>query len=339
MIRNKYGQGTLATTPKFQLNSSWGSVVFNVGTDGGGDRYTCADGSAFVGAVLGGQGDAVFRGSYIDTLDAGLTMPQDIGAIYEVATSIFRPGWFVTGNTSSCLVESVAVYSNTAGSGITNFQYQGVDWQNVNIAKNANYSYMFAGGQPIIPVEGILKGNQSPNKLWAMAGPTLLVLNPREDYHLSNDLIHSINPTFRGGSSKLYTWNPRFVERDPSGTESPSPIQGLKVQIIAINETYPGNYTDLGTFTTAASGKLEGIETDRDGINLERHFYGYQNIPSIGWLLLDMVFSHRIIVEGRDVNTGQRFRPINEVITMRAKLDYDFPVDVLQTDFEGELNY
>jgi hypothetical protein len=76
-------------------------------------------------------------------------------------------------------------------------------------------------------------------------------------------------------------------------------------------------------FTTDANGQLNSGA----GVQMTR----WHSLFAFG-VQLDLPYHQRVVVEGAN------YRSQNFPITMRAALDYDHPVDVQQTDFEGEMN-
>jgi hypothetical protein len=301
-----------------------------IGNDDGYDRYAAAEGSVWYGINFsqGTASNITSRGSYLDPGGAALTLP---GSSWELASSIIRNGITSGFGITDSFLETSIVYG-----AILQLQYQGPsDWKNLSMCHPTGSAYIAilrAQLEPVI-IEGLLKSSR-PQKLWLLFGCNLFVLNPRADYSLLNDIIAGLQysglASAYANAYKEYTWNPRFVERDQSGAAGSIPIEGLTVTIYQKNQYQPEVL--VGSWTTAASGRLEGIETDRDGINLTRQwllFYGG---------LIEADYYQRLEIEGRDVNTGQAYKPVNEIITMRAALNYDFPMDVLQTDYEGEFN-
>jgi hypothetical protein len=301
-----------------------------LGTDGGYDRYEAEEGSVWINvSFLGGTNyDIIFRGSYYDAGAAPLVLP---GNDYEIASTIVRNGLTVGFGLTNSLIETGILYG-----AFLNLQLSGPsDFKNLSMCHPIGTAYIAALGGTLadVVIEGLLKGSY-PNKPWLLFGVTLWILNPRADYSLLNDLISGLQYSGLAGAYaqayKTYTWNPRFVERDQSGAAGTTPIQGLTVTLYQKNQYQPE--VGVGSWTTAASGRLEGIESDRDGKNLVRQWLLYYGG------LIEADFYQRVEVEGRDVNTGQVYRPVNEIFTMRAGLDFDFPMDVIRTDYEGEFN-
>jgi hypothetical protein len=311
-----------------------GNVSMYVGTDDGYDRYAASSGSVWVGInpTTEHGGSFISRGSYLDAKpSSGFNMPQFAGSkAWDLGSTILRPALISGLGTLDSFIESSIIDGS-----ILQLQQTGpVDWKNLNMPnpRAANLAIL-GGSNTLVTVEGLLKGSY-PGKLWSLFGIRFHLLNPRSDYHIFNDIISQLQFSGLTGTYseayKMYTWNPRFVERDFAGAIGPSPIQGLKVSLWQIDELGVFGEVFVGTYTTNASGRLTGIESDRDGINLIAQ-----------WLLyygghITVGYSYRIRIEGTDTVTGQAFKAVNELIEMRSAVEVDFPVDILQVDFEGE---
>lgn len=171
-------------------------------------------------------------------------------------------------------------------------------------------------------VQGLLASVDVATPFFQLLDSFVTVLNPRADYALSE--LFSI---FSGEGYLDYTWAPRFVER---GAGVPIPIAGLSVRLFSIDEATLVE-TELGSspFTTDVNGRIPasgpGASLLGSGVDLNRG----RSEP----LGVETLFSHRVIVEGAG------YRRLDAVFTMRAaKIDFDLPIDILRTDYEGELS-
>jgi len=199
----------------------------------------------------------------------------------------------------------------------------GVSYGNASLAQSGKIGAIvdFSGSGAIATIEGLLKSDTVTLPLWQVFGIGMHVLNPRVDY--SDAELYFIFNVPGSEGSRLYTWDPRFVARD-AVAGAPSPIQGLSVRVLEVDDVSHAETEITGSpFTTDVNGRISGVEVDRDGINLRRSLVTGTSTQT---------FSHRVVIEGGN------YRAVNELITLSSRFEADFPVDVQQTDFEGELN-
>lgn len=171
-------------------------------------------------------------------------------------------------------------------------------------------------------LQGLLASDDVPTPYFQLLGSDVTVLNPRADYTLVE-----LFTVFSGTGTLSYTWSPRFVQR---GSGVPLAIPGLSVRVFEVNESTLVETEIAGSpFTTNASGFIPaqgpGATQIGHGIDLRRGLA----LP----LAANTLLSHRMIVEGAG------YRRIDSYFTMRApKINFDLPVDILRTDFEGEFS-
>jgi hypothetical protein len=300
-----------------------GSATIQIGSDNsGGDRYSASDGDAVIGYADITSATKEWRGTYWDAGDTASNVVQET-KVADFYSCIIRP------NQQSLAVsdienETVIIYGpkNSLYS-LTN----GIACRNISIAQQDALSYLVVLGSPItIPIEGVLASDNNYYGMWGAFNGAIQVLNPRDDY----DINFICGQMFSGGSAtKEYTFDPRFVTRNDAGTAYPQGVPGLTVSWWTVVELTGGEIYG-GTAVTNASGRLSGIETDRDGINAARQY------KDTTWTSgLDLAF--RVTVEGSNSTTGQPYRPINEIRQFTRYYQADYPVDLLQTDYEGEM--
>jgi hypothetical protein len=302
---------------------------FNKGTADGGDRYSADQGSVWIGF---GQSKitepTAFAyttkitesryGSYEDTTNEDGTGSDNFAGIIKFYHSIIRPLLTLVSGTGHVL-ENPIVYPT--GLNVEEVP-TGIDLKNFALTKSlSNVPIVHIGADIRVPIEGLRLSDLISSGIWNLLNVIWDVLNPKEDY----DESLLFGAVTSGEGRKSYTFNPRFVTRNSVGGV-PSLIQGLSVQIFSINETTTAEVS-LGSWSTDANGRLSGIETDRDGINLQRQINN--------GVATD--YSHRILVRGVDSVTGIAFKARNERFVMRTELDIDFAMDILQPDYEGEL--
>jgi len=176
-------------------------------------------------------------------------------------------------------------------------------------------------------IQGFLGAGDLPLPYFGVLDGTLTVLNPRFPY-LASDLFDIGGDTGLGYVS--YTWAPRFVER---GSGVPIPIQNLKISVYSVDELTLVETPLTGSpFTTDATGRIPPTDPGAilvgSGLDLIRSFS-----TSDGATQFFFDYSHRVIVEGAG------YRRMDSYFSMHsAKIDFDFPVDILRTDYEGELS-
>jgi hypothetical protein len=222
------------------------------------------------------------------------------------ASSWVHPAQGFTGGLNEAVSYNAAEGAG-AGFGVSGV---GLDQANFLVQDQVSAGFLASGAV----VTELLKSDVVPTPM-ALAFGAVTFKNPREDYDLA-DLITN----FAGTSTKLYTWNPRFVERTTQATVA-SPIANLLISIFDVNETTGGESEISGSpFLTDSNGR---IGASGEGIDLTRSTRAPAGTTE---------FNQRILIEGPAIV------PVNQIITMRAKLDFDFPVDLVQTDFEGEFN-
>ena len=180
------------------------------------------------------------------------------------------------------------------------------------------YSFL-ASGSPVIA--GFRISDDVYRPPWRLFSvPMGAFRDPREDYLIS-DLVSYADSTSLARVE--YSWLPRFVRLDPSGL-APIPVAGLTVHVYQSFELYGSEAEVSGSpWITDAQGRINGglpiyllARTDV--------FFGAR-IPN-----LEMV--NRFTVEG----PGIRF--VNQILKMRSPLDYDVRVQLIETDFEGEVS-
>jgi hypothetical protein len=121
-----------------------------------------------------------------------------------------------------------------------------------------------------------------------------------------------------------YSWLPRFVRLDPMGAY-PIPVSGLRIRAYEFYELVPGSGTEVSgsPWTTDAQGRINGGNPVY--LKARTDLYYGARIPGLE-------VGVRFTVEG----SGYRF--LNQLLKMRAPLDYDVRVQLLETDFEGEVS-
>ena len=301
--------------------------TLELGSDGGGTEPTAAsEGSAVIGFFTGADvvqaGAAATNTRWISesygsywrsSVFAGLN-----NAIWRsslIQGDLAQPG-LVGG--SGGVAESI-ISAAPGGAGFYTLG-AGLDAANILITESSLPGYV---GFPAAPVtfEGLLKSDLAVSPLYQLFGADFIILNPREDY-TGTELFDLFSfPAFVSNGYIRYTWNPTFRERDATGALG-AEIVGLKVRvwdqsILGVNEI------SGSPFTTDANGQLNAGA----GIDLLRSWSLYFS-PS----QYDIAFTQRIVVE------GENYRAQDYTISMAQKLVYDHPVDVQQTDFEGELS-
>lgn len=302
----------------------------------GGDRYGTGDfGSAWIGwavqasATDPGPNDSLscsMYGSYLlgtttgagqgnGSVIAGTGNQGDLIASMIDGMQLYAPGpaAATTGSVYTGTIESVI--SRTPGFaallGGAPFSY---DNFLVTAAGAAGVTINVTGF-----VQGLLTSVDVATPYFQTLNTFLAVLNPRRDYTLAE--LFGIN----SGEGYLdYTWAPRFVQ---PGAGEPLPVPGLTVHLFSINET-DLTETDLGTFVTDGTGRIgpsgPGADLIGHGVDLRRGI-----ADNAG----DTLFTHRVVVEGPGI------RRTDNYFTMRAaKINFDFPVDILRTDYEGEFS-
>lgn len=171
-------------------------------------------------------------------------------------------------------------------------------------------------------IQGLLVSVDVATPYLQLLDSDITVLNPRASYSLAE-----LFTVFSGIGRLHYTWAPRFVER---GAGVPIPVPNLSVRVFAIDDATLIETELAGSpYTTAVDGTIPfegpGAELIGHGIDLERG-----TAEALG---VEIDYSHRVIVEGAG------YRRIDTVFTMRsAKINFDFSIDVLRTDYEGELS-
>jgi len=143
--------------------------------------------------------------------------------------------------------------------------------------------------------------------------------DPKEDYPLA-ELTSYADAT----SLALveYGWFPRFVRLDPTGT-TPIPVAGLTVHVYETAVGGPAEIEVAGSpWVTDAQGRING------GIPVYLKARGDVYVPP----RTSYEYVQRFTVE------GPRVRFINDLVKMRAPLDVDIRVQLMETDFEGEVS-
>jgi hypothetical protein len=170
-------------------------------------------------------------------------------------------------------------------------------------------------------IQGFLASADVPTPYLQLLDSFLTVLNPRADYSLAE-----LFTVFSGEGYLDYTWAPRFVER---GSGIPIPIQGLTVRVFSVDEsTLTETELSVSPFTTDVNGQIPAFGPGATAIG-----HGVDLTRGLSESGLDTLFSHRVIVE------GPGYRRVDSYFTMRAaKINFDFPVDILRTDYEGEFS-
>ncbi len=173
-------------------------------------------------------------------------------------------------------------------------------------------------------IQGLTFGGAVTTPIFQILSSDITVLNPREQYTLSQLFqVFSAPPSV---GRLHYTWSPRFVERGGGAIPSAVPVQNLQVRVFSINEA-TGAETELpnSPYTTSAAGTIgptgPGATTIGHGVDLERGFALFTGNTD---------FSHRVIVEGAG------FHRINQVFQMKAaKINFDFPMVLESFPYEG----
>jgi hypothetical protein len=187
------------------------------------------------------------------------------------------------------------------------------------IGSSSFYSFVAFGSAVIAE---ILVSDDCYFPRWYLFGvPMLTFRDPQEDY-LAAELVAYSDATSL--ASIDYSWRPRFVQLDLTGAV-PIPIPGLTVRGYQYYEGDLGSEWEVSgsPWTTDAQGRINGglavpllARTDvYDGARTQ-----------------DVEVVTRFTVEG----AGYRF--VNQLLKMRAPLDYDVRVQLLETDFEGEVS-
>jgi hypothetical protein len=267
-----------------------------------------------IGLALSVIGYTEMRGCYWDGVGAFVTAANQTSFL---ASSIIRPTLQALAGTT-CDHETIIIYPT---GGIYTLS-GAMEYRNISIAQQTAASYLVSLGSPvIIPIEGVLKGDQTVTGLWQLFNVQVNALNPRADYDIS-DLFGTI---LTGGiGQKVYTWNPTCLERDYTGAETPEAIEDLNIEVNTWLFGIGGFQVSQLRAQTAASGRLEGIEIDRDGVNLIRQYKD----PTFSF-----PFTHQVIME----KSGYRAQSI-EYTGISQELNYDHFVDALQPDLEGEIS-
>lgn len=284
-----------------------GVSILQLGNTGGLDRYDARDSSAVIGFQIGlldryWSTDTYYKlrvKSYASLWRGITTGYQEHPPNSELVGSIFSG--------------SQGLYSGLVESHVEWTTQFGIVWYGSPDTKNFLFSDSAALGtiQATVTIEGLLLSDAVTVPMIIASTGVVTLLNSREDYTTAM--------LFASGQGQVrYTWNPRFVERDATG-QIGAPITGIVVRAWEVQES-TGTETELtadgSPWTTDANGRINGGA----GVDFLRDHTA------------NGTYHQRIVVEGGN------YRAQNFPITMRAKLDYDHPVDVQQTDFEGETN-
>lgn len=306
-------------------NYTGGVSSFQLGNQPGSDVASAASGSAHFNIYHFAENTTTFPykqlatnmvgkmfGSFLSTVPTGAQWWQDFTIGASIINGTFWAPAF--GSTTGGDIDTAIQYGTTPW----NVFGPNVSASDLSITDSSEDSYMpFLGP---VTIEGLKISDSTYTPVFELYGPTITTIrNPRADY--TGAELFYCNTGWAGEGYVTYTWNPTFVERDVTGVAVGAPIQGLKIRIWDMPST--GGSTELPSspYTSDANGQLNSGA----GVDLKRwysHLTAQENVS----------YTQRIQIE------GQNYRSQDYVITMRAKLDYDHPVDVQQTDFEGELN-
>jgi hypothetical protein len=306
---------------------STGLNSFTIGSDGGGsERAAAEEGCMLVGPMVG-LGSVVVGSGVSATNQVSksygsawwptklLSGPNDsIWVSSLVRNSLTQPG--ALGGTGG-FIESVIQYG---GDGVASLG-AGLDARNILVAQSDSSATL--ANITSATIEGVLLSDLSFLPAYQLSNTILTILNPRDDYTGAElfDLL-----TFKTGTGYVYyTWNPTFVERDELGLEG-DPIQGLTVRWFDKNALTGEAENAASPLVTDANGQLNAGA----GIDFIRWQSLYAGSPF--FTQFDVPYTQRIIVE------GSNYRAQNYYTVMSQKLVYRHPVDVQQTDFEGEIN-
>ena len=245
--------------------------------------------------------------------------------------SLVAPGGSspVFGATFTGVVESIINRPTAAGIRILGTSPAGYDNALFTTSSTSPPSIGYVTGGISGYIQGFLGSGDLPLPYFGVLDGSLTVLNPRFPY-LASDLFDISVATFGAATGYVsYTWAPRFVER---GSGIPIPIQNLTVAIYSIDELTLVETEIAGSpFITNALGRISptdpGAVLVGSGVDLIRSY----SVDDAGQVNYN--YSHRVIVEGAG------YRHVDAYFSMHAaKIDFDFPVDVLRTDYEGELS-
>ena len=296
-----FAHTTLGTFPVQTITTEFG------GDAGGGDRYTADDGSAIINLLAEVQGYVEMRGCYWDGAGAFSVPGNQSGFL---GSSIIRPtlqaqAGSTVDHETIIVFDAGGVYTLTGG----------VTYRNLSIAQQTTLAYLANFGPVVvIPIEGVLIGDQTLAGIWGLFNVEVNVLNPRADY--PNSILWGT--ILSGGiGRKTYTWNPTCLERDYTGAEDPEPIEDLWIEIQTL---YLGSPIAIVIYQTDSNGRISGVETDRDGVNLIRTYKDQT---------FDLGFTHRIIIE----KAG--YRAQNFEIEIAQELNYDHFIDAMRPDYQG----
>jgi hypothetical protein len=296
--------------------------TFQLGTQAGSDLASASEGSAHFAISVQANKSAPYSSTF-----ANLT--GKVFGSFMRWDPTFQFAWPPGGATGGSIfygVPEVPAFGSSGSELDTCTQYGGEAWhvygasfESTALTVTSSSALAYMPNLGAVTVSGLKITDATSTPMFDVFGTTVCsILDPAGDY--TGAEIFFCNATSPGIGLVEYTWNPTFVERDASGV-SGSPIQGLKVRIWQINVLGTAEISG-SPFTTDAQGQ----------INAGAGQVVLRWVSVRAGIQFDIPTTERIQIEGAN------YRSQDYIITMRAALDYDHPVDVQQTDFEGEMN-
>lgn len=298
--------------------SAGGFTDLVIGRRGTDDRSP-SRGSFWMGFAPSGEAghSIAMHGSWVVKQPA---VQRNMGISPEVNLSIVEGGWFFPQTAAGGGFWRGGIYINTSF-GLASLATPEL-LEDLSLAFGTAAVLTFIGSSgSLVPISDFFLGDDygTAGVAYTGVGSFVEFRDPKEDYPLSR-LVSAA--AIAGEYEKRYTWNPRFVERNEVGLAG-SPLQGLTVEIFDINETTSVETPISGSpFMTDAGGRI-----NTSGVVLLRE---RQTALGVG---TGDLYSQRVRV------SGPRTRYTNEITTASSPVfDVDVPVDLSNTDFEGEVS-